>query len=192
MARTDIAYDMYRFDLDLRTFQVEPDFAVGWEDDVLVFPEVLEVDKIYNVTIPMRYSKGVVTAKGFDGCYFYLEGKDTELKAYQLPIVSMGVFAVHVDSDNILHIANAGSADFKVDAARHQNSLMTLICIPGNYHRYPTSGVGLYRFLHDRTLAANFGAKVQDEFVNDAVTVTDLKYDYTTGEIDIRTRESED
>lgn len=190
MARTDIAYDMYRYDLVLRSFQVEQDFAVSWNEDKMVLPQTLETDKRYNVSIPIRYSTDIVGAEGYVKCLFCIEGKEIELKAYQLPLVSFSLFSVYADADGVLHLSNAGTADLTVDKARHQNSLMTLICIPGNYHRFPASGVGLYRYLHDRTLAADFGERVQNEFTNDGVTVTDLQYDYETGKIDIKTKEN--
>lgn len=190
MARTDIIYDMYGNDLVLQQAQIEQDFVATWSGGKLVFPLTLELEKTYNVSIPARYSFDIVAAEGFEKCLFYIEGKDIELKAYQIPLVSLGVLFVYVDADKILHFSNATMADLTVGEARHQNSLMTLVCNPGNYHRFPVSGVGLCRYLHGRMVEPDFASRVQDEFNNDGVTVTDLQYNHTTGEINIKTKEN--
>lgn len=192
MARTDIAYDMYRNDLKISSLPIACDFEAQWDGNVLVFPVELKKNVVYGVRIPYNGSTETVAAKSFTDCYFSVEGKSIKLKCCQLPIVSIDVFAAYVTDDNCLYLSSSFVVDLVVNKAKSQNALMNLLCIPGSYHRYPTSGVGLHKYLHGTKLASNIGYKVKEEFANDGVTVLDLQYSQTTGEFNIQTIENKE
>lgn len=193
MARTDILYDIYQSDLLFESIETESNCSAVWEGSELVLSvEELEVDKTYVLHIPVRIIKDTVRIKGGGICYGYIDGVERELKCYQLPMISLDMFSMRLDENLNAHITNPKVIDFKVGLARHQNSLMTMVCIPGNYHRFPASGVGLYRFVHANNIASSrLGSRVKSEFSNDGVTVTNLQFDSETGDIQLQTKENE-
>lgn len=112
--------------------------------------------------------------------------QNTQLCASQLIVVSQDTYIVQLDNTNgVGYIWSANNTDAVNVAANIQNRNLLLQCIPSNSYRYPTSGVGLVRFLHanlSQTILANI---LQDEFKADKVTVKGAAFDSYTGDIEL-------
>jgi len=112
--------------------------------------------------------------------------KDIQLRASQLIIVSQDSYIIQLDGTNgISYVWSASDSDVVNIAANIQNRNLLLKCIPSNNYRYPTSGVGLVRFLHANLSQTNLATILQNEFKADKVTVKSAAFNSYTGDIDL-------
>ncbi len=108
------------------------------------------------------------------------------LRASQLIMVNQDNYIVQLDGANgIGYIWSANDSDAVNIAANIQNRNLLLKCIPSNNYRYPTSGVGLVRFLHANLSQTNLATILQNEFKADKVTVKSAAFNSFTGDIDL-------
>ena len=87
--------------------------------------------------------------------------------------------------DGICFLWSANNSDVANVAANIQNRNLMLQCVPSNNYRYPTSGVGLVRFLHANLSQTTLANVLQDEFKADKVTVKSAAFDSYTGDIEL-------
>lgn len=112
--------------------------------------------------------------------------QNTQLCASQLIMVSQDSYIVQLDNANgVAYIWSANNTDAVNVAANIQNRNLLLQCIPSNSYRYPTSGVGLVRFLHANLSQTTLANVLQDEFKADKVTVKGAAFDSYTGDIEL-------
>lgn len=112
--------------------------------------------------------------------------QNTQLCASQLIVVSQDTYIVQLDNTNgVGYIWSANNTDAVNVAANIQNRNLLLQCIPSNSYRYPTSGVGLVRFLHANLSQTTLANILQDEFKADKVTVKGAAFDSYTGDIEL-------
>lgn len=112
--------------------------------------------------------------------------QNTQLCASQLIVISQDTYIVQLDNTNgVVYIWSANNTDAVNVAANIQNRNLLLQCIPSNSYRYPTSGVGLVRFLHANLSQTTLANILQDEFKADKVTVKGAAFDSYTGDIEL-------
>lgn len=112
--------------------------------------------------------------------------QNTQLCASQLIVISQDTYIVQLDNTNgVVYIWSANNTDAVNVAANIQNRNLLLQCIPSNSYRYPTSGVGLVRFLHSNLSQTTLANILQDEFKADKVTVKGAAFDSYTGDIEL-------
>lgn len=74
---------------------------------------------------------------------------DIKLRASQLQMISNDIFTIQLNTKyGIAYIWSRYKSDVININANIQNRNLLLKCIPSNCYRYPTSGVGLVRYLH--------------------------------------------
>lgn len=107
-----------------------------------------------------------------------------QLKACQLPMVDDGTYLLRMDgAEGKMEIWSGKVSDFRNIPANIQNRNLLLKCVPSNNYRYPTSGVGLIRFLHSTLNNSVLAYTLQTEFAADKVYVNSAEYDAETGEL---------
>ena len=112
--------------------------------------------------------------------------QNTQLCASQLIMVSQDTYIVQLDNVNgVAYIWSANNTDAVNVVANIQNRNLLLQCIPSNSYRFPTSGVGLVRFLHANLSQTTLANILQDEFKADKVTVKSAAFDSYTGDIEL-------
>lgn len=112
--------------------------------------------------------------------------QNMQLCASQLIVVSQDTYLVQLDNTSgVAYIWSANNTDAVNVAANIQNRNLLLQCIPSNSYRYPTSGVGLVRFLHANLSQTTLANILQDEFKADKVTVKGAAFDSYTGDIEL-------
>ena len=112
--------------------------------------------------------------------------QNTQLCASQLIVISQDTYIVQLDNTNgVVYIWSANNTDAVNVAANIQNRNLLLQCIPSNSYRYPTSGVGLVRFLHANLSQTTLANILQDEFKAYKVTVKGAAFDSYTGDIEL-------
>lgn len=112
--------------------------------------------------------------------------QDQRLCASQLIMVHPDAYIVQLDNtDGIGYIWSANSVDAVNISANIQNRNLLLQCIPSNNYRFPTSGVGLVRFLHSNLSQTTLANTLQDEFKADRVIVKGAAFDSYTGDIEL-------
>lgn len=112
--------------------------------------------------------------------------QNEQLCASQLVMVNQDAYIVQLDNtDGIGYIWSAKSVDAVNISANIQNRNLLLQCIPSNCYRFPTSGVGLVRFLHSNLSQTTLAKTLQDEFKADKVTVKGAAFNSFTGDIEL-------
>ena len=121
--------------------------------------------------------------------YAHLLGKeeDAHIKASQLLMINNdGNYIVQLEKNggNVFMWSGALS-DLEVADANIQNRNLMLMCVPSNNYRYPTSGVGLVRYLHGNLDQTDLANRLDSEFKADKVSVNNASFDSYTGDIDL-------
>ena len=112
--------------------------------------------------------------------------QNTQLCASQLIVISQDTYILQLNNTNgVVYLWSANSTDVVNVAANIQNRNLLLQCIPSNCYRFPTSGVGLVRFLHANLSQTTLANILQDEFKADKVTVKGAAFDSYTGDIEL-------
>lgn len=106
--------------------------------------------------------------------------------ASQLLIISANVYTIQLDiKDGKAYIWSGNQSDAVNINANIQNRNLLLRCIPSNNYRYPTSGVGLVRYLHANLSRTGLADLLQTEFKADKVTVKNASFDSYSGDLDL-------
>jgi len=111
---------------------------------------------------------------------------ETVLKASELLKVSMDDYIVQLDMDEgVAYLWSGIHSDCVNVNANIQNRNLLLRCVPSNNYRYPTSGVGLIRYLHSNLSRTGLADKLQSEFEADLVKVNYAAFDSDTGDLEL-------
>ena len=100
---------------------------------------------------------------------------------------------IMVNQDNYLLQLNEGNAylwsgimsDMVNINANIQNRNLLLQCIPSNNYRYPTSGVGLIKYLHANLSHSGLAEKLQTEFKDDKVEIINAAFNSYSGDLEL-------
>lgn len=112
--------------------------------------------------------------------------QETTLYAPQLLMVSMESYTVQLDMSNgVAYIWSGVQSDVVNINANIQNRNLLLLCVPSNNYRYPTSGVGLIRYLHSNLSRTGAADRLQTEFEADKVAVNGAAFDSYTGDLEL-------
>lgn len=116
-----------------------------------------------------------------------LYGTDDMLpKVPELLRISMDDYIVQLDMDNgLAYIWSGIHSDMVNVNANIQNRNLLLRCVPSNNYRYPTSGVGLIRYLHSNLSRTGLADKLQSEFEADLVMVNYAAFNADTGDLEL-------
>lgn len=99
--------------------------------------------------------------------------------ASQLLLVSKDRFYIQL-SGKYAYIYSGYETDFNTVEANHQNKNLLLKCIPSNSYRYPTTGVGLIRWVNSNINYTNLSYVLQKEFSEDGTPVKNARFDIDT------------
>jgi dynactin complex subunit len=110
--------------------------------------------------------------------------QNTTLRASQLYMVSQEDYIITI-SRYIAYVWSASSSDLINTVANIQNRNLMLQCVPSNNYRYPTSGVGLVRYLHSPISQTGLADRLKSEFSSDKVTVNSAAFDSDTGNLEM-------
>lgn len=111
---------------------------------------------------------------------------ETTPKAPELLKISMDDYIMQLDMSNgLAYIWSGAHSDFVNINANIQNRNLLLRCVPSNSYRYPTSGVGLIRYLHSNLSHTGLADRLQDEFEADKVKVNYAAFDADSGDLDL-------
>ena len=100
---------------------------------------------------------------------------------------------IMVNQDNYLLQLNEGNAylwsgimsDMVNINANIQNRNLLLQCVPSNNYRYPTSGVGLIKYLHANLSHSGLAEKLQTEFKDDKVEIINAAFNSYSGDLEL-------
>lgn len=117
--------------------------------------------------------------------YFDLVSSDGKsLYASQLPAISLDLFCVAI-TDYRMVAYSGKQTDFEIINADLQNRDMLLQCVESNNYRYPTSGVGLIRYLHSNIANSDLASKLYSEFEADGVKIRNAAFDAEKGKLEL-------
>lgn len=91
--------------------------------------------------------------------------------------------------DGYLLVYSGNETDFEIKAALRQNEVFLLKAAAGNLYRHPATGVGLIDFLHGNFENTGLAAKLQQEFENDGMIISEAYMDSETGELYLDVKE---
>jgi len=130
--------------------------------------------------------------KSIFGNLYYFPVYSTIYNSNEEQMKASGLFRINSDGNYILKIINskayiysAAASDFNKVDANIQNKNCLLKCVPSNNYRYPSSGVGLIRFVQNNDTQNDLASTIKEQFASDGVTVENASYDSTTGELQL-------
>ena len=110
--------------------------------------------------------------------------QDKILYASQLIIVSQDYYLIQINKGVAYLWSNAISDMVNINA-NIQNRNLLLQCVPSNNYRYPTSGVGLIKYLHANLSHSGLAEKLQTEFKDDKVEIINAAFNSYSGDLEL-------
>ena len=114
------------------------------------------------------------------------------ISACMLPYIDIdGEFLVKLVQNNkseILdkaYLYSAKSSDLTISFSDDQASQLLSLCLPGNYYRYPTTGVGVTRYLNCVIAHSDLQKVLESQFDADKKPIQDAEFDNETGQLDV-------
>ena len=118
--------------------------------------------------------------------HLYGANESKQMYASEFALVSLDKFIVQlIENTSDVCIWSATQMDFNNINANIQNRNLLLKCVPSNNYRYPTSGVGMVRYLHGNIAQTNLASRLRSEFLEDDVVVNSASFDSYTGDLDL-------
>lgn len=214
--RTDIQFDYTSAEITLK--RSIPQFTVifEWErEDDYVAYGVCKINKDINInllkrglgiSVPFMSSnkrimlsfrivdnsgnESVIYNKRKGGEYYDLMSiRGEELMTTDLPVLSIdGIYRVVLD-DDVAYLCDFNEYDFTLCESLEQNKVFLLMCNPGNLYQYPTTGVGILKYLNSNVGSSGLGNKIKEQFNMDDMYVEKANIDQEKGIITIDARE---
>jgi hypothetical protein len=103
-------------------------------------------------------------------------GEIKKINTSELITIADDDYCLRIEGDYI-RVYSAGYSDFVIDKANQQNQSLLVHCVPGNSRRYPTSGVGLIRWVNANSDLQGLSERLMSEFEADGVSVVDAYFD---------------
>jgi hypothetical protein len=149
-------------------------------------PFKIRIVRSYDTDMSMPVINPVDGSEWFEVYTQLWSQRKEQLRASQLIMVSQDTYILQLDNHNgIGYIWSDSWLDAVNIAANIQNRNLLLQCVPPNHYRYPTSGVGLVRFLHSNLSQTTLAHLLESEFKADKVTVRGAAFDSYTGDIEL-------
>lgn len=121
----------------------------------------------------------------------YLPG-DTlmTVNASELPYINIDgnyLFKLEFGSNNSnkAYVYTADNTDMLIGDSDLQSSQLLSICEPGKFYRYPTTGIGVTKFIGSVVSHTELGDKIIEQFENNGISVQDANFDTRTGELQV-------
>ena len=213
--RTDIKFDNGSFELS--TSSSIPQYTVDWEwvgeDDHYRYGRVklpyssglrnvatgigvripfLPSIKIAMVEILLSGIEGEesVMNKRNNGLYFpLLDVYGKEIRVSRLPFYSTdGLYRLTL-LDNTAYLSDYSSMDLMMTESLEQNKRFLLECVPGNLYQYPTTGVGIFRYLNSNLQHSGLAERIKSQFNADKMTVREALINNENNSISILAEE---
>ena len=84
------------------------------------------------------------------------------------------------------HLLYSGkSSDIEVNFSDDQSAQLLSLCAPGNYFRYPFTGIGVTGYLNRIIEYSDLEEVIKKQFAGDGKTVQTAEFDNTTGKLDV-------
>ena len=209
--RTDIKIDTKLNDIVLQNTYKSKQCEFQWikEDDLAIYaqitlPKDIDSKKLQEtgvlVTIPytpvykfmrIRFVKSNThiynpsTGKEWFDVYAKIYNcTEKQLYASELVIIHRHTYCVSINNNQV-YIWSSLSSDFTNSPANIQNRNLLLQCVPSNTYRYPTSGVGLIKYINANLGQSDLAERLQSEFAAEKVRVVNAAFNSTTGHLDL-------
>lgn len=198
MARTDIEYSVQNGDIVIMANKPNDDDVI----DATLNGDTITIDQPFDGTCIIKLSLTELTGEALiieaNGVAYELyfkmgDGEEIPVTAAMLPYISFDYFRITVIDDMMLaYISSGYTHDLNVVPAKEQNSSLLTICDKGNNYRYPSSGVGVHRYINNNSGAtkSELASNIIKQFNSDSVTVIKAAYDEETGALQLVTKEN--
>ena len=114
------------------------------------------------------------------------------ISACMLPFIDMdGDFTVklvqnaQMEELDKAYIYSSKETDINVGYSDNQAAQLLSICNPGNSYRYPTSGVGITRYVNTVISHTDFAERLESQFESDDKRIVEANFDNTNCNLDV-------
>lgn len=121
------------------------------------------------------------------------------IAASMLSLINIeGVYRVRIlqnttsQSLNKAYIYSAFKTDIEVNFSDDQSAQLLSLCLPGNYYRYPTTGIGITKYLNSVISHTDLTEILQTQFELDNRSLEEAEFDTDTGKLTIVCRPEEE
>lgn len=116
----------------------------------------------------------------------------TSISASMLPFVNIdGEYAVRIiqNNSNVLgnraYIYSAKQSDIMIGFSDSQASQLLSLCAPGKYYRYPTTGVGITKYLNSVIEHTDLIDVFESQFESEHKSLRNAEFDSESGELEV-------
>lgn len=195
--RTDIKFDNGQFTLSLSSSM--PQYTVDWEwvdeSDYDLYGVVRlpytnglrNLETGIGVRIPFKTStkrvsvsfvltgvegdSELINARTNNPVFELLDVNGNRIKASYLPVYAMsGQYRLTIKDGNI-YLSDYYERDLAMIESLEQNKRFLLECTPGNLYQFPTTGVGVFRYLNSNLRSSGLAERIKSQFNADKMTV---------------------
>lgn len=195
--RTDIKFDSGSFTPSF-TSSI-PQYTMDWtwerEDDYALYgsvrlPETNGLRSLENgigVRIPFRSStkkvnvsfivsdseggSSLINNRTNNPIFGLLDVSGDQVQASYLPVYSMdGEYRITMKNGDI-YLSDYEERDLAMIESMEQNKRFLLECTPGNLYQYPTTGVGIFRYLNSNLRSSGLAERIKQQFNADKMIV---------------------
>lgn len=110
--------------------------------------------------------------------------QDKVLCASQLIMINQSHYLLQLNEGRA-YLWSGNISDVININANIQNRNLLLQCVPSNNYRYPTSGVGLIKYLHANLSHSGLAEKLKTEFKDDKVAVINAAFNSYSGDLEL-------
>jgi len=192
----DIKIDIGKRDCEYEEHLTDHEFhSVKWGSDNHTCQVLLErfvSDPIY-LYIPYKActeSLNLVQAVGDSlsisrPCLGYINGELVELTPAKLMLINPNGYYAFIPVDNVYHVYTAANTDFLITNTSVQAAKLMCLCAPGKNYRYPTTGVGLSKYLNSIIERTDIGAQLLKELSDDGIFLDSADYNTETYDLQL-------
>lgn len=99
-----------------------------------------------------------------------------EIMASELILVDGDTYSISFEEESA-EVFSGKTTDFVIGEANTQNNNLLVQCVPGNNYRYPTTGVGMIKYVNSNVSQTELATVLKEEFFNDGVVIEDATWD---------------
>ena len=195
--RTDIYVNTITGDIVLKNQNSLEEYLFEWieETDLQLTAQII-LPSNFDIPIKIRFSRDfgggnirIVINPTDNSEWFEVHTRlfglqDKILYASQLIMVSQDYYLIQINKGVAYLWSNAISDMVNINA-NIQNRNLLLQCVPSNNYRYPTSGVGLIKYLHANLSHSGLAEKLQTEFKDDKVEIINAAFNSYSGDLEL-------
>lgn len=107
--------------------------------------------------------------------WFEITENGNNISVSELSLISnIGRFTVRYnETTGSIDFFNMDEVDFAIGESAYQDALFLIRANKGGLYRYPSAGVGIFKYVHSSNMSEQLGKSIKDELLDDGIMVNE-------------------